>query len=141
MSLKGFFREAAIQPEHIKTVISRRFLDEEGNAIAWELRPVPEPENAKIRESCISKKLFKGRMVSDFNSSLYTLRLCAAAVVFPDLADAELQKDYGVIGAEALLQAMLVLPAEMTALQQQVQLVCGYELEQFDEDREEVKNS
>lgn len=37
MSLKGFFREAAVQPEHIKTVISRRFLDEEGNAIAWEL--------------------------------------------------------------------------------------------------------
>lgn len=55
MSLKGFFREAAVQPEHIKTVISRRFLDEEGNAIAWELRPVPEPENAKIRKAAFPK--------------------------------------------------------------------------------------
>ncbi len=140
MSLKAFFKEAAIQPENLMVVISPRFVGADSAPLEWELRPLEEKENAAIKQSCISKRIIKGQRSSNFDGPLYTLRMTAASVVYPDLRDAELQQSYGVVGAEALLQAML-LPGEMTELQQQVQIVNGYDIDKLAEEMDEVKNS
>jgi len=64
--------------------------------------------------------------------------LTAAAVVFPDLKNAELQKHYGVMGEAELLQKMLYA-GEFAELAQQVQALSGLE-EDINDLIEEVKN-
>lgn len=139
MSLKAFFKESAIRPENVRVVVSPRFV-EDGRPLEWELRPITEAEHAKIKESCTKKQMTKGRAVVDYNTQRYALRLTAASVVEPNLADAELQASYGVVGEEALLEAML-LPGEMIELQRQVQMVNGFDTEFLETAKDEVKNS
>ncbi|MFV0497492.1 MAG: phage tail assembly chaperone [Candidatus Fimivivens sp.] len=141
MSFKAFLRSAAKMPENVKAVISKRFIDEStGEPIPWELRAITEDEHAAIKDACTSKNLFKGRMSSSFNTTRYNRMLAAASVVYPDLKDAELQKDYGVIGADELLGKML-LPGEMIALQQLVTEINGFDLEKISAEMDTVKNS
>ncbi|MNN89462.1 Phage XkdN-like protein [compost metagenome] len=59
-------------------------------------------------------------------------------MTFPDLKNAELQKSYGVMGAEALLHKML-LPGEYANLVQKVQELNGFDAD-MNELVEEVKN-
>ncbi len=62
----------------------------------------------------------------------------AAAVVFPDLKNAELQKTYGVIGEVSLLKKMLYTN-EYDRLIDEVQTLSG--LENFDDLKDEAKNA
>lgn len=140
MSFKAFLKQSAILPENKKIAISKRFLDEKGKPMPWELRALTEKENAAIKDSCTSKANFKGRETTKFNGSLYSARLCTATVVYPDLKDAELQASYGVVGEEALLAEML-LPGEYSALAEIAQEINGFDLERLEKDVESVKNS
>ncbi len=141
MSFKAFFRESAKMPENVKAVISNRFIDENtGEPELWELRAITEDEHAAIKDACTSKNLFKGRMTTNFNSARYNKMLAAASVVYPDLKNAELQKDHSVVGAEALLGKIL-LPGEMTALQQLVTEINGFDIEKLAAGMDTVKNS
>ena len=69
---------------------------------------------------------------------LYTLKNVVSTVKFPDLNNAELQKSYGVMGAEALLQKML-LPGELTEAKKISQAVNGFDVG-MDDLVEEAKN-
>lgn len=137
MGLKAFLRENAKLPENRRVALSDRFLDDEGKPELWELRALTEQENNRLKDACTTKTMKRGRQISEFNGSLYTQRLNAACVVYPDLIDAGLQESYGVIGAEKLLVAML-LPGEYGTLSEQVADINHYDME---EAKEEVKNS
>ena len=65
-------------------------------------------------------------------------RLAAACTAYPDLNDKELQDSYHVMGAPALVKAML-LPGEYAAYLQKVQSVCGFDIA-FEDRVEEAKN-
>lgn len=139
MSLSAFLKQNSVSPENKKIVISKRFV-ENNKPVEWEIRAVSEDVNSKIRNACTKTTTFKGRPTSDFKRDLYLQKLCAAAVVYPDLKDAEIQKSYGVIG-EAELLAEMLLPGEFGYLLEVVQEMNGYDSERFEEDKEEVKNS
>lgn len=98
-----------------------------GKPVEWEVRPISEDENIRIKESCTIRTVFKGRQSADFNGTRYTRMLCARSVASPDLKDAELQKSYGVTDEEDLLGVML-LPSEFTTLMQFVHSVNGFDL-------------
>lgn len=141
MSLKAFFKEAAIQPQNVHVVISKRFMGDDGKPEPWELQAISEEENGKIKDSCTTKAVIKGgRQIGNFDGSLYIKRLVAASVVYPDLSNAELQGSYKVVGEVALMDVML-LPGEMTTLQQEVQQVNGFDAEKLTQEVDEVKNS
>ncbi|MEG1429765.1 MAG: phage portal protein [Hydrogenoanaerobacterium sp.] len=140
MSFKAFLKGSAKLQENKKIALSERFKDEKGNTELWELKALSEKENSKIKESCISKSFFKGRQQTNFAGELYTLRICAASVIYPDLYSTELQESYGVVGQEDLLGVML-LPGEYSALSEAVQKLNGFDLEQMERDMDEVKNS
>lgn len=82
----------------------------------------------------------KKRGIPELDTSLYTLRMTAASVVYPDLKDAGLQASYGAVGEEELLKAML-LPGEIANLYLKVQEVNGFDRDLTEEAKEEVKNS
>ena len=119
--------------------ISKRFKDKEGNAVKWKLRTMNEEENESIRKS--AQKRVKGRggqYTTETNNDEYLAKLAVASVVFPDLKDAELQRSYGVMGADRLLRKML-LPGEYGHLLEKVQEMNGFDLD-INDLKDEVKN-
>lgn len=133
-NLSLFFAQNVVSEITDEAIISARFKDEKGKPIPWKLRSMTEEENEIIRKSSQRKIKEKGIVTLDTNSDEYLAKLVVASVVFPDLKDAELQKSYGVLGADQLLRKML-LPGEYATLMQKVQEING-----FDKDVNELAN-
>lgn len=132
-SLSAFLIENAEQTPNKEVVISRRFKDTDGNPIKWELKPIPTAKMRKIRKDSMR---FVGNKL-DIDIDVLNMNMAVESVVFPNLKDAELQKNYGVMGEAALLEALLTLPGEYDELVSQVTDLCGYNAEEL---VEEAKN-
>ncbi|MNI36226.1 Phage XkdN-like protein [compost metagenome] len=119
-------------------IVSERFKGKEG-PVPWKLRSMNEAENEECRKAATKRVKGKnGAQISETNPEEYMAKLVVASVVFPNLKDAELQKSYGVMGADMLLRKML-LPGEYTTLVQKVQEINGYDRD-MNELVEDVKN-
>lgn len=137
MSLSAFFAQNAPAEIVEEVVVSERF-KEKGKPIPWKLRSMTEGENEAIRKSAQRKVKDKGVVTTETNTDEYLAKLAVASVVYPDLKDAELQKSYGVVGADQLIKRML-LPGEYATLIQKVQEINGFDKD-INELSEEVKN-
>lgn len=116
-----------------------RFKDEKGEPVAWKLRSMTEDENQECRKAATRKiKGKNGVYTPDIDANDYMARLMSASVVYPDLKNAELQRSYGVMGAESLLRKML-LPGEFASLGEQVQKLNGFN-QDMNELVDDVKN-
>lgn len=119
--------------------VSKRFKDGEGKPVSWKLRTMTEDENESIRKSSQKRTKVKGgQYITETNNDEYLAKLAVASVVFPDLKNAELQKSYGVMGADQVLRKML-LPGEYANLLEKVQEMNGFDKD-INELKEEVKN-
>jgi hypothetical protein len=119
--------------------VSPRFKEKEGKVVKWKLRSITEDDNQELRKSATKKVKGKnGVYTNDFDSNGYLSKMVVACVVYPDLKNAELQKSYGVIGAEKLLSKML-LPGEFGGLLERVQTMNGFDRD-INDLVEEVKN-
>ncbi len=141
MSLSAFLKENALPVAHETMVVSKRFVNEKGQPEAWEIRAISGTEDEAIRKSCTKRVQIPGKrgqytQETDFNA--YVAKLCTACTVYPNLNDKELQDNYGVMGAEDLLKAML-LSGEYTAYAARVQEICGFDTTLQDE-VDEAKN-
>lgn len=137
MSLSAFFAQNVASEIVEEVVVSNRFKENE-KPIPWRLRSMTEDENEAIRKSCQRKVKDKGIVSYETNTDEYMAKLVVASVVFPDLKDAELQKSYGVMGADQLLRKML-LPGEYATLVQKVQEINGFDKD-INDLADEVKN-
>lgn len=140
--LSAFLAENAEKMDMIEVVISNRFKDSDGNPVSWKLKPLSAKEDEAIRKACTYREPVKGRR-GQYNDRLdsdeYVKKLAAACVVFPNLADAELQNSYGVEGAGNLLVTMLS-SGEMARLLNTIQDLNGMN-EDFEDKVDEVKNA
>src|SRR5690606_13346072 len=100
------------------------------------IRPITEKENELLLRKHIKKDKKTGQEVLD--RTAYSHALVAAAVVYPDLKNAELQKAYGVLGEAELLSAMLTI-GEYATLSQAVTELSGLD-EDINDLVEEAKN-
>ena len=92
-----------------KVIVSERFRDN-GKPVEWEVRSVSAAEDESMRKACTKRVPVPGKknqFTQDFDANTYLTKLAAAAVVYPDLNNAQLQDSYGVMGAEQLLKTML----------------------------------
>ncbi len=116
-------------------IVSTRFKNADGEPVSWKLRSMTEDENQECRKAATRKVKGKnGVYTPEIEPNDYMAKLMSASVVYPDLKNAELQKSYGVMGAESLLRKML-LPGEFAALGERVQ-----ELNGFNRDMNELVN-
>ena len=129
-----FLKENAKPIEEVEYVASKRFVDADGNPVKWILRPVSSKDDNAIKDECI-KLNGKER---GFDAAKYQVKLCASAVVFPNLNSVELQDSYGVRGAEALLLELLPISGEFNALLNKVTEISSPE--SLDEMIDEAKN-
>jgi hypothetical protein len=138
-SMSAFFAQNVQSNTEEEFIVSERFQDHEGKPIAWKLRTLSEAENEEIRKASTQYNKGKGgQRVPETKPEVYLAKVAVASVVFPDLKDAELQKSYGVLGAEDLLKRML-LAGEYATLIQKVQEINGFDRELGDL-VDEVKN-
>jgi hypothetical protein len=124
--LSLFFQQNAATETEEEYVVSERFKDKDGKAVPWKLRTISEVENSDIRKSATKRvQIKRGVTYPETNPNEYLSGLIVASVVFPNLKDAELQKSYGVIGAESLIRTMLYA-GEYASLSEKVQEINGF---------------
>ena len=117
-SLSAFLAQNAIKVNNRKLIPSKRFLDENGNPIEWEIKSITADENQKLRKSCMRSVPVpgkRGQFTQEFDTASYQAKLAVKCVVYPDLNTQELQDSYAVMGAEQLISAMLT-PGEFDNL-------------------------
>ncbi len=137
--LSLFFAGNAAAPETEDFVVSERFKDKEGKPIPWQIKGITEEENDAIRASATRKvKAKNGQMIPETNTGEYLAKLASACVVYPNLNDAELQKSYGVRGADAAIKKML-LTGEYATLIGKIQEINGFDKD-INDLVDEVKN-
>ena len=138
-NLEAFFAQNVKRDIIEEVIISDRFKDKNGKPIAWKIRAISEEENEQIRKA--STQIVKGKggqRTPEIQPEVYLAKVAVASVVFPDLKNADLQKSYGVIGAEDLLKKML-LSGEYAKLLEKVQEINGFDKD-INELMDEVKN-
>jgi hypothetical protein len=135
--LSAFLAQNVIEVENEKVIVSKRFL-ENGKPICWEIRALSEEENETIRKACVKKIKNKGVTTQETDYNLYLGKLIAESVVYPNLKDADLQKSYGVLGADSLIKKMLK-SGEYATLVEKVQEINGFSKDMSDL-VEEAKN-
>jgi len=128
MSLSAFLAENALPVEHIKFPVSSRFQNKDKKPIEWEIKTITGTEDEALRKACAKRVPIPGKRnqyQKETDYDMYLGKLAVACTVFPNLNDKELQDSYKVMGAEALLKAMLT-PGEYAAYVEKVQEVCGF---------------
>jgi hypothetical protein len=137
--LSLFFAQNAVTETTEDFVVSQRFKDKDGKPANWKLRSITEEENQALRKAATKRTKGKyGQYTSETDTNEYLAKLVTSTVVFPDLKNAELQKSYGVLGAEVLLRKML-LPGEFSGLLEKAQALNGFDLD-INDQIAEVKN-
>lgn len=136
-----FMKANKIQKQNVMHPVTKSLVDEKGEPLLWEIRPLTTKENEAIREGCTRDIPVKGkpnmfRPKIDMNA--YQTKLICAAIVSPDLNNAELQNSYGVMTPEDLIKEMVDDPAEYTDLMVLVQNISGFKTLQ--EEIDEAKN-
>lgn len=94
---------------------TKSLCDENGEPLKWEVKALSTKESEEIREHCTIDVPVPGKpglMRPKVKSSQYIAEVIAAAIVFPDLNNAELQDSYGVMTATELLKEMVDDPEE-----------------------------
>lgn len=140
-SLAGFMAQKAETIEVEKVAVSRRFKDENGNPILWEIRPITTKKDEEIRKYCTKRVKVPGKpgvMVPQLDSDQYIGMMAAECTVYPELNSAKLQESYHACGPDALLKAML-LPGEYANFAKKIQEINGFD-ETMDEKVTEAKN-
>jgi len=136
-----FMKKNKIQKQNVMHPVTKSLTDEKGEPLLWEIKPLTTKENEAIRESCTIEVPVKGKPNQyrpKVDLSRYQTKLICAAIVSPDLNDAELQDSYGVMSAEELIKEMVDDPAEYTDLIIFIQQLSGFKTLQ--EEVEEAKN-
>jgi len=136
-----FMKANKIQKKNVMHPVTKSLTDENGDPLLWEIRPLTTKENEAIMETCTIDVPVKGKpnmYRPKMDRNKYQTKLMCAAIVNPDLNNAELQNSYGVMSAEDLLKEMVDNPAEYTDLMVFIQQLSGFKTLQDEVD--EAKN-
>lgn len=138
MTLKSFLKENAEIVPNQKVIISERFKDDDGNPVAFELKALSEKEIEGLRKACTKRIKTRNGYKDETDQNQLVSKMIVESVVFPPLKSEQLQASYQVMGAEDLLQAMLVA-GEYANLTLKVQEISGFS-QDLEETIEDAKN-
>ena len=134
-NLSVFLKQNKKSRENVKYAASESFLDENGNPVEWEIKPISSKTADAIREECTTQKGKNFKV----DAKKFNKKIAVACTIYPDLNNAELQDNYGVMGAEQLIQELLDIDGEYQAYINKILEVCGYTKSE-EELVEEAKN-
>ena len=140
-NLSAFLSQNAIKVENVKYAASKRFVNEEGKPMEWEIASITSEEDELLRKTCTKRVPVPGKRnmyVPEIDFNAYLTKLSVKCTLYPNLNDVELQNSYKVMGGEALLKAMLT-PGEYADFANKVKEVNGFDVP-LEEAVEEAKN-
>lgn len=142
ITLSAFLAPNVEKAEGEEYVATKRIKDPKtGKPVPWKLQPVDTETMTRLRKECSRQVPVPGKRgmyTRETDSEKFVKMLTAKTVVFPDLNNAQLQDSWGVMGAENLLNRMLI-PGEYDDLVMKVQEVNGYDKD-MDELVDQAKN-
>lgn len=122
-----------------KYAATKDLVNEKGEPLEWEIRPMTTKENDKLRDSCTKEiPAGRGRFRPKLDAGMYGRKLIASSVVNPDLHNKDLQDSYGVTNAVDLVVEIVDNPGEFADFQAFITEFNGFDND-FEEEVEEAK--
>lgn len=137
-----FMKKNKVQKENTTYAPTKSLTDENGEPLAWTIKPLSTKENDIIRDECTFDIQVKGKINGfrpKLNNSKYIAKIICASVVEPNLNDKTLQDSYGVMSPEELLKEMIDDPGEYSDFSVFIQQFNGF-TESVEDEVEEAKN-
>ena len=141
MSFERFMKKNKAAKKNTFYAATASLCDENGKPLEWEIKALTTKESESIREKCTVDIPVPGKpgMYRQKVTEKYVPSLIAAAVVCPNLNDADLQNSYGVATPEDLIIEMIDNPEEYTKMLQFIQNYSGIDTS-LDNEIKEAKN-
>ncbi|WP_139489380.1 phage tail assembly chaperone [Brevibacillus dissolubilis] len=139
-SMDMFMKGKAKQVITEEVIVSKRYVDEEGNPIPFVLKAIDTKRIEDLQDECTIPQVKKGKKVGEtVDWKRFAARLAVESTVFPNFKDAELLASYGVVDPCDLLKEILCVGGEYAELVQAVQRVNGFDTD-FEELVDDAKN-
>lgn len=90
--------------ENFEIVVSDRFIDEDGNPIAWTFRLLSAKEIDELKNAAIVKK---NKSLLKVDTKKLIVDTISETIIYPNLKSEELQNAYGAMNISELLDKML----------------------------------
>lgn len=137
----NFFKENKTKREVVNYIATRSLVDENGEPLQWQIKPITARENDILRDECndeIPVKGTPGLFRDKIDSSKYISKLLCACIIYPNLNNQELQDSYGVMKAEDLIKEIVDNIGEYNNFISFIQDLNGFS--SIDKDIEQAKN-
>ena len=135
-TVNDFLRENVDTSDQTKEVKFGRFKS------PFVIKALGADENSNLQKQATKKNFNKKtrQWVSEVNQDKYVDLMIEASVVTPDLNNAELQKNWDSIADPSGLLKKMLLAGEYGELATQIQEISGFDAEDINYQRDEVKN-
>lgn len=90
--------------ENFEIVVSDRFVDEDGNPVAWTFRLLSANEIDELKNAAIVKK---NKSLLKVDTKKLIVDTISETIIYPNLKSEELQNAYGAMNISELLDKML----------------------------------
>lgn len=134
-NLKAFLHPVQSTETHA-VVVSRRFVDEDGEPVPFKIRPLTQEENDAITKRCMRQIKVNSQFVEKLDNIAYGRRLVVAATVEPDFQSEDICRAYGTMDPLELPGKML-LAGEYSKLSKEIMTLSGFETDGLED---EAKN-
>lgn len=126
-NLSAFLKPAYLREEK-ELVISKRFLDEEGNPAPFKIRSVSQEENEQITKASRRQRKVGSMVQEHLDSIEYGRRLVVTGTMVPDFRAKEMCEAYGTLDPMQVPGKMLTA-GEFAALLDAISELSGFDAE------------
>lgn len=135
-NLSAFLKPAYLREEK-EIVISKRFVDENGEPVPFKIRSISQEENEQITRASKRQRKVNGMVQEYLDSIEYGRRLVVTGTVMPDFRAKEMCEAYGTLDPMQVPSKMLQA-GEFAALMTAISDLSGFDA---DSPEDEAKNS
>ena len=105
-NLSAFLKPAYLREEK-EIVISKRFVDENGEPVPFKIRSISQEENEQITKASRRQRKVSGTVQEYLDTIEYGRRMVVTGTVFPDFRDKQLCEAYGTLDPMQVPSKML----------------------------------
>lgn len=125
MSKLSAFLHPVTAQEEKEVVISKRFVDEQGNPVPFRIRALTQEENDRITKQATRQVKVNGQPVEKLDNVDFSRRMVVAATVEPDFSSKEMCDAYGVLDP-LLVPGKMLLSGEYGRLMAEITQLSGF---------------
>lgn len=125
MSKLSAFLHPVTAQEEKEVVISKRFVDGQGNPVPFRIRSLTQEENDRITKQATRQVKVNGQIVEQLDNVDFSRRMVVAATVEPDFSSKEMCDAYGVLDP-LLVPGKMLLSGEYGRLMAEIMQLSGF---------------